>query len=151
MRDWFIHLFSEDWQPFITYITGAAHQAFFASFGLIVLVTFLSATSPLFSAWRGFCRPLPQSFLSSFGRGYMNMVRGIPDLLFFMFFPLALDLAIKTVRTLMLCPAGTPLFDGINFMGCEASFYIGSPNSPFAVVYYFWWPACRLGLCLGPL
>ena len=150
MRQWFINLFSEDWQPFVTYVTDPAHQAFFASFGLIILVTLVSAIFALIFGMGGVAAVRSRNpIVSGLGRGYMNMVRGIPDILFFLFFPLALDLAIKTIRTALLCPAGTPLFDGINFVGCEASSYIDSTSPAFATAYFFFVACLSYGLVFG--
>ena len=77
------------------------------------------------------------------------MVRGIPDVLFFVFFPLALTLVIKVVRTWLLCEGGTPLFSGINFVGCEASNFLGSPNASFAYLYNLSVACLSFGIIFG--
>ena len=60
--------------------------------------------------------------LKTFGVGYTNMVRGIPDIVIFMFVPLAVDMGIELLRHAVLCPsATTPIFKGVNFTPCRAA------------------------------
>ena len=85
----------------------------------------------------------------SFSRLYINMVRGIPDVMFFVFFPISFLLIVKVVRTWLYCPAGTPFFDGINFVGCQASDFIGSSGSWFAYIYDLGIACLALGIVFG--
>ena len=150
MFDWFLSLWTEPWQEFFVYITGGAHQAFYRSFGLVLLATlfgaFLALTFGLLGASAARSRHLA---LALPGRFYINTVRGIPDLLFLVFFPLAMTLTIKIVRTWLLCPADTPLFAGINFVGCEASAFLESQNSWASFIYDFAIACLALGLVFG--
>ena len=125
MFEWFLSFWSESQQDFFIYITAGAHQAFYRSFLTIVGVTAVGSCLALGFGMVGAVLARARAPLFSIpGRLYMNMVRGIPDLLFFVFFPLAIILIIKVVRTWLYCAPGTPLFDGINFAGCPQSEFL---------------------------
>ena len=150
MFDWVPNPWSPEWQAFFSYITGEAHQAFYASFLLIVVVTFLgSALALIFGIGGAAMARARTPLLSIPGRLYINMVRGIPDVMFFLFFPIAILLTIKVVRTWLYCDLGTPLFEGINFVGCDDSDFIGSPNSWFAYFYNFGIACLAFGIVFG--
>ncbi len=60
--------------------------------------------------------------LSWFGRGYIAIVRGVPDIAFFLFFVIALDQGIEYVRHKVKCPDWTePLRQGSDFIVCQAA------------------------------
>ncbi len=150
MWDGFLSLWSPEWQDFFAYIAGGKHQAFYRSFALIPLVTLVGAIIALVFGFLGAAASRARSWaISGLARLYINMVRGIPDVLFFVFFPLALSLIIKIVRTWALCDAGTPLFDGINFVGCPASSFLSSPNSGVAFAYNLGVACLSFGLVFG--
>lgn len=150
MFEWFLSFWSEDWQAFFIYITGGAHQAFYRAFLLNIFVTAVSAIFALGFGIAGASMARSSNPIgSTVGRLYINMVRGIPDVLFIIFFPLALTLIIKIVRTWTLCEAGTPLFEGINFIGCEASNFLTSPNSWAAYFYNLLMACLSLGIVFG--
>ena len=150
MFDWFLNLWSEDWQAFFIYIAGGKHQAFYRSFALILIATWLGAVlALLFGIAGAVAARSPYHALAILGRLYINMVRGIPDVLFFVFFPLALSLAIKIVRTWLFCDSGTALFIGINFAGCDASHFLGSPNSTLAFLYNLSVACLSFGIVFG--
>lgn len=53
------------------------------------------------------------------GSLYTTMVRGIPDIVFFLFVPIALDQAIEYFRHKVLCPDVTaPVYQGNDFVVC---------------------------------
>lgn len=150
MLDWFLSLWSEDWRAFFVYISGGAHQEFYASFGLILLAAFFGGLLALAFGLLGASVARSNTWgVAVFGRLYINTVRGIPDLLFLVFFPLAMTLTIKIVRTWLYCTSGTALFDGINFVGCAASGFLTSPNSWQAFIYDFMIACLALGLVYG--
>jgi hypothetical protein len=54
-----------------------------------------------------------------FGKTYMAVVRGVPDIAFFLFFVIALDQGIEYVRQKALCPDWTePVRQGNDFVVC---------------------------------
>jgi polar amino acid transport system permease protein len=57
-----------------------------------------------------------------FGKAYAAIVRGIPELVFFLFFVLALDQAFETIRHKVICPEDTtPIWEGHEFDVCDAA------------------------------
>lgn len=54
------------------------------------------------------------------GMGYTSMVRGVPDIVFFMFVPIALDQVFEMVRHKVLCSDVTdPIWQGNDFVVCD--------------------------------
>ncbi len=102
------------------YLTTGVHMNFYASFGTVLLL--LAVTAPLALAF-GFAgaaasrsRVLPLSLL---GRGYTAIVRGVPDIAFFLFFVIALDQGIEYLVHLARCPGwDEPIRQGANFLVC---------------------------------
>lgn len=105
------------------YLTNGAHMLFYQSF-LVVLVL-LAITAPVALAF-GFAAAaaarsplLPISWL---GKLYTAMVRGVPDIVFFLFFVLVLDQGIEYFFHRTLCPDWTePVRQGANFVVCDAA------------------------------
>jgi len=111
------------WQWMACYLTTGKHMAFYASFGTVLVL--LAVTAPLAMGF-GFmgaiaarARLLPVALL---GRGYISVVRGVPDIAFFLFFVLALDQAFEWARHKVLCPDWTdPIRQGNDFVVCQAA------------------------------
>jgi len=60
--------------------------------------------------------------LSTFGRGYIAIVRGVPDIAFFLFFIIALDQFLEWIRHSIKCPDWTdPIRQGNDFVVCQAA------------------------------
>ena len=56
------------------------------------------------------------------GKGYIAVVRGVPDIAFFLFFVIALDQAFEFVRHRVLCPDWPdPIRQGNDFIVCAAA------------------------------
>ncbi|KAA9009881.1 ABC transporter permease [Histidinibacterium aquaticum] len=101
------------------YLTTGKHMAFYGAFGTVLLL--LAITAPLAlafgfagaSAARG---PAPVSWL---GKGYIAIVRGVPDIAFFLFFVIALDQMFEWVRHEVKCPGwDQPIYQGNDFIVC---------------------------------
>ena len=64
-------------------------------------------------------RIAPVSWL---GKGYISVVRGVPDIAFFLFFVIALDQAFEWTRHQVMCPEWTdPVRQGNDFIVCQAA------------------------------
>ena len=76
----------------VCYLTTAKHGAFYLSFGTVLLMIGLAAPTALLFGFGGALASrssvLPVRW---FGSGYIAMVRGVPDIVFFLFVPIALD------------------------------------------------------------
>ena len=56
-----------------------------------------------------------------FGGIYTSMVRGVPDIIFFLFVPIALDQGFEWVRHQVLCDSDAPVRQGNDFVVCAAA------------------------------
>jgi polar amino acid transport system permease protein len=60
--------------------------------------------------------------ISWIGKSYIALVRGVPDIAFFLFFVIALDQAIEFARHKALCPDwDQPIRQGSDFVVCQAA------------------------------
>ena len=108
---------------FACYLTNGVHRLFYGSFLTVFIL--LAAAAPLALAF-GFAAATasraPVAPLRWLGKGYTAMVRGIPDIVFFLFFVLVLDQAIEYLRHQIACPDWTePIRQGANFLVCPAA------------------------------
>ncbi len=105
------------------YLTTGKHMAFYMSF--LVVLTLLALAAPMALVF-GFVgalacrsRAMPVRLL---GNGYITMVRGIPDIAFFLFVPVALDQAFEFLRHKTFCSEITqPVWRGNEFLVCNAA------------------------------
>ncbi|RAZ83974.1 ABC transporter permease [Cereibacter johrii] len=115
----------------LCYLTSGSHIAFYWSF-LTVLVL-LAVTAPAALAF-GFAGAVaarsPVWPLSIAGRTYTAMVRGIPDIVFFLFFVIALDQGVEWLVHQVRCPDWTePVRQGLEFRVCPAA-KVPAGNAP---------------------
>lgn len=96
LSQWFFAWIGEDWASKFAYLTNGKHLAWYASvrFTLIAAVAgaALAVTFGVIGASLRQSRLLP---FRSIGYLYTTMVRGVPDVLFFLFFPLAFEQAVE--------------------------------------------------------
>jgi len=113
------------------YLTNGKHMGFYFSF--VVVLSLLVMTVPIIMVL-AFAGALSRrsSFLPLrwFGTLYTSMVRGVPDIIFFLFALIALDQGIEYLRHVTLCPDWTePIRQGNDFRVCpDAKMPLG--NSP---------------------
>ena len=104
------------------YLTTGTHMLFYVSFGTVLLLLAITAPVALLFGFGGAMasrsRILP---LRWFGRIYTSMVRGVPDIIFFLFMPIALDQGFEWVRHQFLCEGGAPVRQGNDFVVCAAA------------------------------
>jgi len=94
---------------------------FYISFGTVLLLLAITAPAALALGFLGAAaarsRFLPLSLL---GRGYIAVVRGVPDIAFFLFFVIALDQAFEWIRHQVRCPDwDMPIRQGNDFVVCD--------------------------------
>ena len=102
------------------YLTTGVHMKFYASFGTVLLLLAITAPCALAFGFAGAAasrsRVAPLAWL---GKGYTAMVRGVPDIAFFLFFVIALDQGIEYLVHLARCPGwDEPIRQGANFLVC---------------------------------
>ncbi|MFN4102473.1 MAG: ABC transporter permease subunit, partial [Pararhodobacter sp.] len=104
------------------YLTSATHLLFYASFGTVFLLLALTAPAALALGYAGALASRSQiAPLRWFGKLYTSMVRGIPDVLFFLFVPIALDQGLEWLRHQVLCDSDLPVRQGNDFVVCAAA------------------------------
>ncbi len=108
---------------FACYLTTPKHAGFYTSI-LTVLGLLVIVVAPIMAL--GFAGALAKRSVIApirwIGSLYTTMVRGIPDIVFFLFVPIALDQAIEYVRHKTLCPEVTdPIWQGNDFVVCAAA------------------------------
>jgi len=113
------------------YLTTGKHIDFYWSF-LTVLIL-LAITAPIALAF-GFGGAMaarsPVLPVRLVGKGYTAMVRGIPDIVFFLFFVIALDQGLEWMLHQARCPDWTdPIRQGLEFRVCPEA-KIPSGNAP---------------------
>jgi polar amino acid transport system permease protein len=109
-----------DAQWFACYLTNATHLQFYRAFGVVVLLLAITAPAALAMGMLGVlalrARFAPLAWL---GRAYVNIVRGVPDIVFFLFVPIALGQGIEWVMHHVQCPDwDQPIRQGNDFLVC---------------------------------
>ncbi len=102
------------------YLTSGKHMNFYWSF--LTVLGLLAVTAPLALAF-GFAGAMAARShilpLSLLGKGYAAIVRGVPDIIFFLFFVIALDQGIEWLKHQLVCPDWTePVRQGLEFRVC---------------------------------
>ena len=111
------------------YLTTGKHLAFYGAFGTVLLLLAITAPAALAMGFGGAMAARSSiAPLSWLGRGYIAIVRGVPDIAFFLFFVIALDQGLEYLRHHALCPGWTePVRQGSDFLVCaEAKVPLGT-------------------------
>jgi len=103
------------------YLTTGKHMAFYGSF--LTVIALLALTAPLAMLF-GFGGALASRSaimpVRLIGKGYTAMVRGVPDIVFFLFMPIAFDQIFEYIRHKIYCPDVTePVRQGNDFVVCK--------------------------------
>ena len=134
------------------YLTTGKHIDFYWSF-LTVLIL-LAITAPVALAF-GFCGAVaarsPVLPVRLMGKGYAAMVRGIPDIVFFLFFVIALDQGLEWMLHQARCPDWTdPIRQGLEFRVCpEAKIPSGDAAQVWHRLYGFGLAAFTFSIVFG--
>ena len=107
----------------VCYLTTGKHLLFYQSFLLVIglmLVTVPCALAMGFLGALGARSSIAP--LRWLGKGYAALVRGVPDIAFFLFVPLALDQGLEWLRHQVKCPDwDAPVRQGNDFVVCSAA------------------------------
>ena len=137
---------------FACYLTTGKHMAFYWSFVTVMLL--LGLTAPLAMIF-GFGGALASRSailpVRLFGKGYIAMVRGVPDIVFFLFMPIAIDQLLEYLRHKILCPEVTePVRQGNDFVVCTiAKLPLGASDQWVHEVYGFLLASFSFALVFG--
>ncbi len=105
------------------YLTTGVHISFYMSFlkvlGLLAVTAPVALSFGFLGAMAARARIAPIAWL---GKGYIAIVRGVPDIAFFLFFVIALDQIFEYARHRVLCPDwDQPVRQGNDFLVCQAA------------------------------
>lgn len=105
------------------YLTTNTHFSFYFSFATVLALILLTAPIAMLFGFGGALAKRSSVLpLSLFGKLYTNMVRGVPDIVFFLFVPIAMDQVFEYTRHKLLCPEVTaPIYQGNDFVVCTAA------------------------------
>ena len=128
----------EGFQWLACYLTTGKHMLFYQSFVFVIVLMLITAPIALAVGFAGALASRshipPVRWL---GVGYTSIVRGVPDIAFFLFMPLALDQGLEWLRHKVKCPDWTDAIrQGNDFVVCaEAKLPLSS--SPQWVHEYY--------------
>lgn len=124
----------------LCYLTSGKHLLFYASFGTVLLLLVITAPVALAFGFGGAMAARSHFLpLSLVGKAYTSMVRGVPDIIFFLFVPIALDQGFEYVRHKVKCPGwDKPIWQGNDFIVCpEAKLPLSTSPQSVHEVYGF--------------
>lgn len=108
---------------FACYLTSGKHMGLYWSFVTVLVLLAITAPTALAFGFAGATAArshIPP--LRWLGQGYIAVVRGVPDIAFFLFFVIALDQAFEWIRHRLLCPDWSePIRQGNDFVVCAAA------------------------------
>lgn len=114
------------------YLTSAKHVLFYWSFLTVLLLLAITAPAALAMGFLGATAArshvAPVSWL---GKVYIWMVRGVPDIIFFLFFVIALDQVIEYSKSLAVCESHSWPWQGLEFRVCPEAKVPLARSSPF--------------------
>ncbi len=107
----------------LCYLTTGKHMLLYISLGIVLLLLFITAPVALAFGFGGAMAArshiAPVRWL---GKAYTSMVRGVPDIIFFLFVPIAIDQGFEWVRHKVKCPDwDQPVWQGSDFVVCAAA------------------------------
>lgn len=107
----------------LCYLTSGKHVLFYGSFGTVLVLLAITAPVALLFGFGGAMAARSHiAPLRWFGKAYTSIVRGVPDIVFFMFFVIALDQGLEWMLHQIRCPEWTePIRTGLEFKVCPAA------------------------------
>ncbi len=127
-------------------------MSLYAAFGTVLTLLAITAPTALAFGFAGAAaarsRVLPVSIL---GKGYIAVVRGVPDIAFFLFFVIALDQGFEWIRHQALCPDWTEAVrQGNDFVVCpEAKLPLGNAPQWMHEIYGFFLAVLTFAIVFG--
>ena len=105
------------------YLTSGKHQDFYWSFVTVLVLLAITAPTALAMGFAGATAARSHvAPISWLGKIYIWMVRGVPDIVFFLFFVIALDQVIEYAKSAAVCPSTDPYpWQGLEFRVCQAA------------------------------
>lgn len=106
----------------LCYLSSGKHLLFYLSFGTVLALLVVTAPIALLFGFGGALAARSRiAPLRWFGKVYTSMVRGVPDIIFFLFVPIALDQGLEWLRAKMWCDPSLPIRQGNEFVVCAVA------------------------------
>jgi polar amino acid transport system permease protein len=143
MPDWLQGLLGEHLSFWLGYLTNGKHLAFYGAFQFNLGAAVLGSAFALLCGLGGAVL-LRSHFLAlrAIGLAYANIVRGVPDVLFFLFFPLAFEQGVEWIWAQQYCTPDELALAG-GWPPCtSANWYLSTPE-------YFFLACVSLGIVYG--
>jgi polar amino acid transport system permease protein len=106
----------------ISYLTNGKHLSWYASVQFTIVAALaggaVALVLGLLAAATRNGGPWPFRLVAT---GYINIVRGVPDVLFFLFFPLAFEQGVEWIWARHVCDAGSLALDSAVWPPCDAA------------------------------
>lgn len=120
------------------YLTTGKHFLFYKSFAFVIALMLVTAPIALALGFAGALASRSQfRGLRWLGVGYSSLVRGVPDIAFFLFMPLALDQGLEWLRHKTKCPDWSePIRQGSDFVVCSQAKLPLSSSPQWVHEYY---------------
>ena len=120
------------------YLTSGKHLDFYWSFVTVLLLLAITAPVAMALGFGGAMAARSQiAPLRWIGKAYTAMVRGVPDIVYFLFFVIALDQGIEYLNHLRVCEdLSQPVFRGLEFHVCAEAKVPPATASPFTFQAY---------------
>ncbi|MCB1339822.1 MAG: ABC transporter permease subunit [Pseudooceanicola sp.] len=134
------------------YLTTGVHMSFYLAF--LKVLALLAVTAPVALGF-GFLGAMAARShfppLAWFGKGYIAIVRGVPDIAFFLFFVIALDQAFEWTRHKILCPDWpAEVRQGNDFLVCpQAKLPLGTSPEWVHETYGFFLAVVTFAIVFG--
>lgn len=127
LPEWLFNWLGEDGRATLAYLTNGKHMAWYASVRYTLIAALAGAVLAVFFGLLG--AGMKQSRIPPLrwiGNIYTTMVRGIPDVLFLLFFPLAFEQGVEYVMAQMYC-SPQQMADATGWPLCkDAQWYLSS-------------------------
>ena len=136
----------------VCYLTSGKHLDFYWSFLTVLALLVVTAPSALALGFGGATAARsPLLIARLIGKTYIAMVRGIPEIIFFLFFVIALDQAIEWSKHQIVCPDWSePIRKGLEFRVCpEAKVPLSSSSAVWFQVYGFFLAVVTFAIVFG--
>ncbi len=142
----------EGFQWLICYLTTGKQLSFYSSFGTVLILLAITAPVALtFGFFGAMAARSPFFLLRILGKTYTGMVRGVPDIVFFLFFVIALDQGIEWLNHFLRCDDWRePVWRGLEFRVCaEAKVPLGSSPQYIHQAYGFFLAVVTFAIVFG--
>ncbi len=134
------------------YLTTGKHLSLYVSVGTVLLLLAITAPTALLFGFGGASAARSRiAPLRWFGKGYIAIVRGVPDIAFFLFFVIALDQGFEWLRHQWKCPDWSePIRQGSDFIVCaEAKLPLGTAPQWVHETYGFFLAVLTFAIVFG--